>query len=211
MKDLLQNSWNAFSPEIASKYLKSFGFPAKGSKIILMEILKKEFNTNRLSILDLGCGNAQIYEFFKQESISCHYTGVDFSDALLDAGRKANVKDANIRLIKDDVSVLSKLDGNYDVAIYSHVIEMMSSPEASLLRVSKLAKAIIIRFFEPPEFDVDTVELLEMDIGEGQKVPYLRRKMSRDYYRLILTKMNCKHVDIYRDTESKDQIHVLHY
>jgi ubiquinone/menaquinone biosynthesis C-methylase UbiE len=209
--DLLQNSWNSFSPQVASTYLKGFGFPAEGSKDILLEILKKESLLKKISILDLGCGNAQLYEFFKKKNLFCNYTGVDFSDALLDAGRKANAEDSDIHFIKDDISVLSKLGESYDVAIYSHVIEMMSSPEASLLRARELAKFIVIRFFEPPDFEVDTVELLEMNIAENRKVPYLRRKMSRDYYRLILTKMKCKYVDVYRDPSSKDQVHVLRY
>ena len=49
-----------------------------------------------------------------------------------------------------------------------------------------------------------------LDVGADKQVPYLRRKMSRDYYRLILSRLGCSKVDIYRDT-TKDQIHVLHF
>jgi hypothetical protein len=49
-----------------------------------------------------------------------------------------------------------------------------------------------------------------MDVG-GEAVPYLRRKMSRDYYRLILAKAGCREVDVYRDESSKDQIHLLRF
>jgi hypothetical protein len=88
---------------------------------------------------------------------------------------------------------------------------MLSSPERSLLKARTFAGLIIIRFFEPPDFETDTVELRDMDIGEGRTVPYIRRKMSRDYYRLILTKLGCTSVDVYRAESAKDQVHVLHY
>ena len=88
---------------------------------------------------------------------------------------------------------------------------MLQSPEASLLRAKELAKKIIIRFFEPPVFDVDTVELKMMETAEGLKVPYLRRKMSKYYYKIILDKIGCKSVDVHRPKHSKDEIHVLNY
>jgi hypothetical protein len=39
----------------------------------------------------------------------------------------------------------------------------------------------------------------------------LRRKMSRDYYRLILSRIGCRQVDLYDDETSKDQVHVLRF
>jgi hypothetical protein len=70
---------------------------------------------------------------------------------------------------------------------------------------------VLIRFFEPPEFDVDTVELREMDVGGDRKVPYLRRKMSRDFYRLILANLGVSRVEIFQADGDKDQLHVLHF
>jgi len=206
--DKLSDTWNAFSPEIALKYLKTFGHPSKSSKILLVDVLRGL--TKRISnprILDLGCGNAQIGEFFVENNFTCEYTGVDFSEVLLDAGIKAL---PNAKFIKDDVNSLLNVTGRYDVALYSHVIELLSAPEESLYAASRLARIIVIRFYEPPEFERDSVELRWLDIGSEKKVPYLRRKMSHDYYRLILSRLNCKSVDIYRDV-TKDQIHVLNF
>lgn len=210
--DKLAESWSSFSSQIASEYLKTYGHPSLSSKKILVDILKRYSRSGKISIVDLGSGNAQLYEYFKEEKLACTYTGVDFSDPLLEAARIAHRDDPNVRFIKDDVNDLENIDGGYDFAIYSHTIEMLSSPERSLLRARILAKRIIIRFFEAPDFETDTVELRKMEVGDGRKVPYIRRKMSKDYYRLILTKMGCTHVDIYRDEDSKkDQVHVLHY
>ena len=53
------------------------------------------------------------------------------------------------------------------------------------------------------------VELKEMDVGKGP-VPYLRWKMGRSYYRLILSELGVSRVDVYR-TPARDQVHVLHF
>lgn len=204
---ILQNSWGAFTQKAAKDYLKTFGTPSMESKLILSEVLKELSAGDRISVIDLGCGNANLAEYLTEKKLSFQYTGVDFSDALLNAAKEIY---PHANFVCDDVNSLDNVTQKYDVAVYSHVIEMLSSPERSLLAAQKFAKKIVIRFFEPPEFDVDSVELLDMDVGGEQRVPYLRRKMSKDYYRLMLSKMGCTKVDVYRDNH-KDQIHVLHY
>lgn len=202
-----RESWEAFSPEVAAAYLKTFGHPASGSKQILVDVMRFLSDCTRPSVLDLGCGNGQLLEFFKEKGLACDYTGVDFSDALLAVARRHN-PDASF--IQGDVNQLSTLvSDRFDFVIYSHVIEMLESPELSLHEAKKTTNRVLIRFFEPPEFEVDTVELREMDLGLG-KVPYLRRKMSKSYYQLILANAGCKRVDVYRDV-SKDQVHVLYF
>lgn len=204
---MLENSWGAFSKSIAKDYLKTFGTPSTESKLILLEILRGISKGKTISLIDLGCGNANLAEYLQEKSLDFDYTGVDFSQVLLGAAKEAYPK---ATFIYDDVNRLENVAQKYDVAVYSHVIEMLSSPEESLLATQKFAKKIVIRFFEPPEAETDWVELLNMNIGDGNSVPYLRRRMSKDYYRLILSKMNCSSVDVYRDG-FKDQVHVLHY
>ena len=202
---LTESSWGAFSSDFAVRYLKSLGAPSLSSRQLLIDLLRQCAPPDP-AVLDLGCGNAQLYEFMQEQQIRLRYTGVDISDVLLDVARKVAPR---ARFIRDDVGVLSKVTDRYDVAIYSHVLEMLESPERSLARARQLADKIFIRFFEPPEFEMDCVELREMEVAEGKKVPYLRRKMSRDHYRLILSRIGCRHVDVYRDLDSKDQVHVL--
>jgi ubiquinone/menaquinone biosynthesis C-methylase UbiE len=204
----LGDSWNAFSPDVASRYLKTYGHPSESSKAMLVDVLRQYTNKSpRPRLIDLGCGNAQLAEYFVQMGFDCDYTGVDFSDALLDAGRRA-LPTANF--IKDDINVLSAVTGNFDIALYSHVVELLSAPEDALSAAKRVASTVVIRFYEPPEFERDSVELRWLDVGSAKLVPYLRRKMSRDYYRLILSRLGCKFVEIYRDV-TKDQIHVLHF
>ena len=209
--DILQRSWGSMTRERASEYLKTYGAPSPGSKQLLLEVISEQVARRPVSLLDLGCGNAQLYEFFREGELDCEYTGVDVSEPLLEVARSNHEGDPRARFVQADVNSLEGVEGHFDVAIYSHVVEILPSPDRSLLAAKALADRIIIRFFEPPEAGHDLVELREMEIGDGTTVPYIRRTMGRDYYRLLLSKLGCKRVDIYQDETAKDQVHVLHY
>ena len=116
-------SWGAFSPEVAAAYLKTFGHPALGSKHILLDVMRSGSSSQRPTVLDLGCGNGQLYEFFKSNGWQCDYTGIDFSDALLSVARKQNPE---ALFIKGDVNQITSLvTEKYDFVIFSHVIEIL--------------------------------------------------------------------------------------
>jgi len=213
MNELLKNSWSAITNKSAKNYLKGFGNGSNKSKLIVSKILKDyNYSKEKLSIIEFGCGNGQLFETFIDEKINCHYAGIDFSEPLLEVARE-NFKDYDTNFILDDAEKLTNVKEKYDVGIYSHVIEMLASPEESLVNAKEIADTIIIRFFEPPKFKNDRVELREMSISEDKKSkqPYLRRKMSKDYYRLILSNIGCKKVSIYVDDTSNDEVHVLHF
>jgi ubiquinone/menaquinone biosynthesis C-methylase UbiE len=210
--NILQASWSNFSDDVARKYLKSFGSPSEHSKQILADILLEIKGRSPLKLLELGCGNGQLAGYFRERGLDFTYTGVDFSEPLLKAGREAFSHDAGVSFVEGDVHLLSEVSGHYDYAIYSHVIEMLSSPEGALQNAKRVADAIIIRFFEPPD-GVDTVvEIGNLNVGDPSAPlnPYLRWTLGRDYYRLILAKLGVQRVDIYR-TQTKDQVHVLHF
>jgi SAM-dependent methyltransferase len=209
--DILQKSWGSLTRERASEYLKTYGAPSPGSKQLLLEVIEEQVKGRPVSLLDLGCGNAQLYEFFRDQKLDCDYTGVDVSEPLLQVARSNHEGDSRAHFVTADVNSLEGVGGRFDVAIYSHVLEILPSPELSLIAAKALAEHIMIRFFEPPDAEHDLVELREMEIGDGTTVPYLRRTMGRDYYRLILSKLGCTRVDVYQDETAKDQVHVLHY
>jgi ubiquinone/menaquinone biosynthesis C-methylase UbiE len=206
----LRDSWNAFSPEIAARYLKSFGYPSHDSKQLVLDILKEAAGGRRLRLLELGCGNGQLAEFLAENKLGFEYTGVDFSEPLLEAGRKVFATNDRVRFIRDDAQTLEKIDGHYDYAIFSHVVEMLSSPQTGLRAARRFADKLILRLFEPPEqYDVTTCELHEMDLGQGP-VPYLRWKMGQSFYQLMLSELGATRVDIYRSAD-RDQLHVVHF
>jgi len=206
MSDVLKRSWDSFPKDVAKDYLKRFGHPCEDSKLLLYEVLKS-VKSSHLNLLDLGCGNANLAEYLSQKRLTFSYTGIDFSNVLLDAAKSAYPR-GNYAI--DDLNLLKNVSPAFDVVCYSHVIEMLSSPESSLIAASKLAPLIVIRFFEPPAEGEDWVELQEMDVGHGAKVPYLRRRMSLAYYELILSRIGCKSVDVYQSV-SKDQVHLLKF
>jgi trans-aconitate methyltransferase len=203
----LEGSWSSFSPEHAAEYLTTRGHPSPESREIVAAILSKMADEKVLSVLDLGCGNGGMGSFLQEHGVAVSYTGVDFSLPLLEAARAAH---PDLTFVHDHVEELSTVQGPYDVVLYSHVLEMLGSPQASLQRAAELAPCVIVRFFQPPDAEVDLVELCEMDVGGGA-VPYLRRTMSRDYYRLLLARAGCASIDIYRCESARDQVHVLHF
>lgn len=211
MVEFLQKSWGSFSDEHAKVYLKTLGSPSLRSKVLVSEVLADYGRSHPLSVMDLGCGNGQLYEPLRNTGAIARYVGVDFSPPLLEAARQAYAGDYRAEFLQDDVSLLEKITERFDFVIYSHVIEMLASPELSLRRAKEVCDRILIRFFEPPEFDAITVELREMDVGTDKTVPYIRWKMSRSYYHLILANLGCKRVDVYQADGDKDQVHILHF
>jgi SAM-dependent methyltransferase len=203
----LERSWSAFTADRAAAYLTTEDHPSPESREIVAAILLELGSKQELALLDLGCGNGGLAAFLHERHVPMRYTGVDFSEPLLAAARENNPQD---QFVQDDVEKLEAIEGSYDVVLYSHVLEMLASPQASLQRTAALAPLAIVRFFEPPDGDVDRVDLCEMDVG-GRMVPYLRRSMSRDYYRLLLARVGCERVDLYRCEFARDQVHVLQF
>ena len=202
-----EGSWGAFSPERAKEYLRTYGHPSLESRAIVLDVFRRLAGRGTLDVLDVGCGNGALYAFLRASGLRLRYTGVDFSDPLLEAARDRNPE---ARFVRDDAQTLETVAGQFNVVLYSHVIEMLESPQRSLMRAAELSHTVVIRWFEPPDHETDAVELREMDVG-GRAVPYIRRSMSRDYYRLILASIDCKVIDIYRAENSTDQVHVLHF
>jgi SAM-dependent methyltransferase len=210
-RDALTESWSAWSPGRARRYLRTEDAASVGSRRLLTEVLARLAGRGELSVIDLGCGNAQLYEYFKQAGLRCVYTGVDVSEPLLQAAREIHADDSTASFIHADLATLQGVEGTWDVAVFSHVVEILPAPENALRAARERATKVAIRFFEPPIFDTDVVELRHMEVGEGRSVPYLRRKMSRGHYRLILHNLGVSRVDVYQDETSKDQVHVLSF
>ena len=201
----LQDSWSAFSPEIASRFLNAYGYPSATALSLLGQVFTRYASgiTNPRVLLISDALTLGL--FFEEKGLSCVHTGVDFSQSLLD-GATARLNHATF--VRDDVEVLSKVVGQFDIAFISRVLDRSPAPEDSLMAAAKLAKVLVIRFFAPPEFDRDTVELCWMAGADGREVPYILRQISRDYYHLILARIGCKQVDVFIDRNG-DQIHVL--
>jgi SAM-dependent methyltransferase len=209
--DELRRSWSALSAKRSRGFLRTEDAPSAVSRELLADALQRHVKARPIAIIDVGCGNGQLYEYFRSIKLPCTYTGVDYSDPLLEAAREAHGDDPSASFLVADAETLDGVEGRWNVAIFSHVFEILGAPEHALWAARGVADAIAIRFFEPPDYENDVVELRQLDVGGEKTVPYLRRKMSRDYYRLILANVACRRVDVYHDLSAKDQVHFLHF
>jgi SAM-dependent methyltransferase len=209
---ILKNSWSAFSRDIAKVYLDGFGHPSPLSKTLVTSLLRDLFGDRRFRIADFGCGNGHMYAFFKDRGLACEYFGYDFSVSLHQAACERFLDDPYARFIEADIGDPNLIAEPCDIVLFSHVLEILASPERSLAAARNLAPLVMIRFFEPPVAEHDVTELLQMNIGsDARTVPYLRRTMSKDYYNLILNKIGCRSVEVHQVGGDKDQVHLLRF
>jgi SAM-dependent methyltransferase len=208
---ILKSSWSAISRDIAKVYLDGFGHPSPNSKTLVASLLRDIFGDKRFRIADFGCGNGHMYAFFKERGLTCEYFGYDFSTSLLEAGRERFPGDANAHFVEADIGNPDLAAEPCDIVLFSHVLEMVASPERSLIAARRTAPIAMIRFFEPPVSEYDVAEVLQLSVGGPATVPYLRRTMSKDYYNLMLNKAGCRSVEVHQVDGDKDQVHLLRF
>jgi SAM-dependent methyltransferase len=208
---LLKRSWSSFVPEIAKVYLDGYGHPSERSKQLVASLLKDRFGEKEFSLADFGCGNGHLCNFFRQSGLSCNYFGYDFSTSLLDAARERFAGDGKAHFLEADIEDPELSIVPCDVTLFSHVLEMLQSPQKSLLAARNTSPLVMIRFFEPPTGRYDITELLQLKTGGPATGPYLRRTMSEGYYNLLLHEVGCTSVDIHQVDGDKDQVHLLSF
>lgn len=207
----LKQTWSAFTPEIARVYLESYGSPSARSKTLTASVLKELFGSASFRLADFGCGNGHVCSFLREQGLDVEYFGCDFSTSLLAAGRERFAGDGRVQFLEVDIEDVGLVLERCDVVLYSHVIEMLQSPQKSLIAAKRIAPVALIRFFEPPVGQYDMVELRELDTGGAGKQPYLRRTMSTAYYNLVLHEVGCHSVDVHQVEGDKDQVHVVRF
>ena len=158
--NILKTTWSAFTPEIAKIYLDGHGNPSNSSKDLMASVLKDIFGTRQFRLADFGCGNGHLFGFFRARGLNCEYIGFDFSASLVAAGRERYGSEPRVRFCEVDIEDPELKVPSCDIVLYSHVIEMLQSPQKSLLAACRTAPMAMIRFFEPPTGDFDITEIL---------------------------------------------------
>lgn len=90
------------------------------------------------SVLDIGCGNARLYQLFQDLSIS--FTGIDISEGLIEI---AHQKYPQSRFVVGDMSVLPFKDNEFDVVfslVAFHHLPTHESHVKSLREMKRVVK-----------------------------------------------------------------------
>ena len=212
MSSITKESWSDFDAQTAKIYLDGYGHPSERSKILMSSVLTEIYGDKEFRLADFGCGNGHLYGFFRGRGLSLQYAGYDFSTSLLQAAREKYPGDDSVTFHEADIQDSEIATPAADIVIFSHVLEMLESPGASLAAARRIAPRIIIRFFDPPTERFDKVEIRRLDTGRGEPTaPYLRRSISSAYYDLLLNAVGCVSVDMHRVEGDKDEVHVLNF
>lgn len=91
------------------------------------------------SVLDVGCGNGRVYEFFTPKKIS--YAGVDVSPLMIDRARELWKEKGPVFEVGDVMS-LPVPDGRYDVVIAAGILQHVPSLAYRRQAMSELARAV---------------------------------------------------------------------
>ncbi|HPF47784.1 MAG TPA: class I SAM-dependent methyltransferase [Emcibacteraceae bacterium] len=83
---------------------KALDWGSKESQLLRFKILSEIDCLNHASILDVGCGLGDLYEWFQNEKINTHYMGIDITPSLIEAAknRYPNTMFSTINILNDD-------------------------------------------------------------------------------------------------------------
>ncbi len=91
----------------------------------------KDYLHNNISVLDIGCGNARVYDLLRDVSIR-EYVGLDVSRGLLEEAKKryANVWSTHMNFVEGDMLALPFPDEHFDVVFLIAVLQHAPGSEA---------------------------------------------------------------------------------
>jgi ubiquinone/menaquinone biosynthesis C-methylase UbiE len=143
-----QTYWNNFMNNETYKTFENWvGKSDANSKLYFYEYIKdKNYN----SILDIGCGDATIFQGLQNNNININYTGVDSCKYFVDMAKKNN-----INIIQSDIRKINASDSSYDIVFGRHVIEHQPELESLLNEMIRLSikECVHIFFIKPIEGD----------------------------------------------------------
>ncbi|HNW25907.1 MAG TPA: class I SAM-dependent methyltransferase [Candidatus Gastranaerophilaceae bacterium] len=79
-----------------------------------------DFNSDKKTILDVGCGNAELYKYLNFQGFRGKYVGVDINEKLL---KQAKSRFKNIEVYKKDI-MKENIDTNFDYMVISGLFNL---------------------------------------------------------------------------------------
>jgi 2-polyprenyl-3-methyl-5-hydroxy-6-metoxy-1,4-benzoquinol methylase/Pyruvate/2-oxoacid:ferredoxin oxidoreductase delta subunit len=119
-----------------------FNFQIKRGEKIL-KLIKKKYNQEISSVLEVGCGMGGILYPFKKDN--CEVVGVDFGTEYIDYGKSKknlNLKEGGIEFISENKK--------FDLIIYSHVFEHILDLNNELSEIKKRLTKNGVVYIEVP-------------------------------------------------------------
>lgn len=135
-----QTFWNNFiKKETMGTFTNWVGNFKAESKMYFYDYLK---NTDYKTILDIGCGDATLYDGLKHTDINIEYTGADSCEYFVDLGRKRN-----LNILKTDIRKINTADSSYDIVFARHIVEHQPDFETLFTEMIRIAKKECIHIF----------------------------------------------------------------
>jgi len=196
--EITNQSWGAITDELAKTYLHHYPKQMKESLSKYIATI-----TDKPKVLDIGCGNAQIYPILKNNNLNIEYTGVDITDSLVSVAK--GVVGVNDKIIKDDIfKFIINTEEKYTFGILSHMLECIESPDLMMGIASQKCDYVAIHWYDTPKYDYDAVTISRNPHSEDSFKPYVRRKMGKDYWQYIVNRHNLELV--YSDSAGENNV-----
>jgi SAM-dependent methyltransferase len=181
------DSWSSIDLESSKSYLHYY------SKSMKQELSEFISSIESPKVLDIGCGNAQIYPILKSRNTSLKYFGLDISKNLLEVA-KSVVSSEDVLIECDIYKFLDENKEKFTMSIFGHMIECTESPDFLISKSSNFSDYISILWYDYPKYDYDISFINNNPHSKDEFKPYIRRKIGRDYWEMILKKNNLKMV-----------------
>ena len=126
--DVYSNTLRDFYTSVQnSAYSDLFGWSSKFSQTERFRVFMEEIDSrwgfsNSISILDVGCGHADLYKYLCQHNKLCQYEGIDFFEDFIANCRKTY---PNIPFrIHNLLDLETPIEGNFDIICVSGVLNL---------------------------------------------------------------------------------------
>lgn len=104
-----------------------------------MHLIAEEVEDNS-NVLDIGCGNGDLFSIVHKKKPNCKLLGIDISSDAITKTKMKGFRASKVNITQDNLSEL----GNFDYIIMSEIIEHLPNPEKVILDVKKITRKKII-------------------------------------------------------------------